>query len=97
MHTHIIYKYALTGEVTELTMLPDAEVLDVQYQRGVLVLWARARPAVPEHARQKRYFWTRPTGHEYKDTDALRAETYVATVQDLNNGLVWHIFEGEKT
>ena len=88
----IIYKYPLIGEVTELSMLPGAQVLDVQYQHGALVLWARAEQS---KSRSKRWFYTRPTGHEYTDT-LIGNEKYIATVQDPNSNLVWHIFEGGK-
>lgn len=67
--------------------MPDgAEILSVQFQRGVLTLWALVDPSKPTVPRS---FEIVGTGFELQGS----ARRHIATVQTESQNLVWHIFE----
>jgi len=89
---NVIHKHKLPFQVGTylLPLHPKAAVLDVQIQRGNLILWEihpddfDAKPTVP------RVIIVAFTGVPFGDS----SKTYdcIATLQDAN-GLVWHILE----
>ena len=80
-----IYKYPLiVGGENIIGMPSGAKVLDVQSQRGELVLWAIVDLQNPFEAR---HFDVIGTGFSLPD----EADQYIASVQ--LGPLVWHVFE----
>ncbi len=89
-----IYKYALNEECTEIDLPYTSEVLSVGLQasegmeeKEVVYLWIKLNTELQLY---KRYFVIYGTGHEMNEED--NKHTFIGTVQ-MNNGLVWHIFE----
>lgn len=83
----VIYKYvlALVAKQT-ISMKMDACILDVQFQRATLCIWALVRPDYPS---VNRTFVVAETG-EHLDSD--RRTVYLGTSQQ-NDRLVYHLFE----
>lgn len=77
----------LSGAFT-LTMSVDAQVLDVQLQRGSPQLWALVDPDGPK---EERLFAVFGTGHIIPP-----GVTYVGTFQLFDGDLVIHLFEATK-
>lgn len=80
-----IYKYPL--ELTdrqEIEMPSGAQMLSVQFQGGLLCLWALVHKDRSKATVVVRIFGTR---NPAEDADSVE---YVGTVQ--LNGLVWHVF-----
>lgn len=81
-----IYKYPVSkGGVTELEMPKGATFLDVQVQRGEIVLWFAVDP---ERRTTRRLVMVYNTGAHLND----EVSGYLGTVQLLEGDLVKHIF-----
>jgi hypothetical protein len=81
-----IFKYPLEIIGQQTLVLPlGAQILSVQFQRGVLCCWAIAEEGATSSARIPVRIYG--TGHEC-DADLI---TYKTTVQD-HQGFVWHVF-----
>lgn len=88
MHTKTIWKYTFPpGYSAGIEMPAGAEILCVQVQHGVPVMWALVDPKAPRHLRR---FEIVGTGW---DTETIRATDYVGTYQMAGGDLVWHVFE----
>lgn len=91
----MIYKYPLGSEirhnmVTEIDMPRGAQILDIQMQGDIPVLWAIVNPKKPS---RKYVFHVFGTGYEMLDYEK-KHYVYVGTVQQRGMmTLVWHIFE----
>ena len=85
--SHSIYKYpvAIVDEF-QLRLPVNAQVLDIQMQHNVPVLWAIVNTTVKGH--NTRHFICRGTGHPIDPVQIIR---HVSTVQD--GGFIWHFFE----
>lgn len=69
----------------EIEMPRGAQLLEVQTQFGLPVLWALVDPEVE---RETRTFWTYGTGHR-----AERTRVYVGTFQLAEGRFIGHVFE----
>jgi len=91
----MIYKYPLGTEiyhnmVTEVEMPRNAEILSLQMQGGIPVIWAIVNP---KKEKRKYVFQVFGTGYEMLDYER-KHYVYVGTVQQSGlMTLVWHIFE----
>jgi hypothetical protein len=91
----MIYKYPLGTEiyhnmVTEVEMPRNAEILSLQMQGGIPVIWAIVNP---KKQKRKYVFHVCGTGYEMLDYER-KHYVYVGTVQQSGlMTLVWHIFE----
>ena len=91
----MIYKYPLGTEiyhnmVTEVEMPRNAEILSLQMQGGIPVIWAIVNP---KKEKRKYVFHVFGTGYEMLDYER-KHYVYVGTVQQSGlMTLVWHIFE----
>lgn len=91
----MIYKYPLGTEiyhnmVTEIEMPRNAEILSLQMQGGIPVIWAIVNP---NKQKRKYVFHVFGTGYEMLDYER-KHYVYVGTVQQSGlMTLVWHIFE----
>jgi len=92
MSKRTIWKFPIVAldDIVGVQMPRDAQVLTVQFQRGILTLWAIADPAKPH---EDRLFRIIGTGGSAED---IRGECYIGTAQDPELGLVWHVFEHEQ-
>lgn len=79
-----IYKYNLMEGVVEA---PITEILDIQLQEGIPVMWALVNEGSHNKRVEIKLFWT---GQEIS-TDDLKEFEYFRTLQDAM-GLVWHVF-----
>jgi hypothetical protein len=83
-----IYKYPLElVPEQEIEMPFRANILTVQIQNDTPCLWALVD--TEEIRVAKRTIHIRGTGHEF-NVEAFR---YISTFQQLNGGLIWHVFE----
>jgi hypothetical protein len=83
-----IHKYPLEIADDQFLSLPTgAEILSVQFQTGVLCLWAMVNPSLPI---SQRHIKIHGTGHF---TDPDLDYRHIGTVLDPRTALVWHIFE----
>lgn len=83
-----IWKFeAPVGDHFAIEMPVDAEILTVQVQRGVPMIWALVSPGAPVAARKFRLVGT---GSEIGDNERLR---YVGSYQLMGGGIVFHLFE----
>ncbi len=78
------YEIPLTADATRLRMPDGAELLQVQDQRGAIVIWAIVDPSRP---RVERTFRIIGTGHDFDDSPL----EYCGTVQQ--DVFAWHVFE----
>jgi len=79
----VIWKFRLNLMEEQILLLPfGAEVLTVQMQGGVIVLWAVVSPAA---AKVQWRFFIIGTGNDF-----IRLGTYIGTVQQPP--YVWHVF-----
>jgi predicted mannosyl-3-phosphoglycerate phosphatase (HAD superfamily) len=83
-----IYKYELQPGVNHLKLPDGARVLDVQQQRDKACLWALIDPKCKETMRT---FVIVGTGHPLDES--IDRAVHVATFQQPDQGLVWHVFE----
>jgi len=79
-----IFKYNLLGGVVEA---PIMEILDIQLQDGVPVMWALVNEGSYDKRIEIKLLWT---GQEISAED-LKEFEYFRTLQDAM-GLVWHVF-----
>lgn len=86
-----IYKFSfgLFPMSSELTMPMGFEILDVQWQEGVLVLWAIGDPTLPTEERFFRFYLT---GADIFENPG----TYIKTIQNAKGDFVAHLFESPK-
>jgi len=87
-----IHKYPLAIEAELVVMLPvEAQILDVQFQRNDLCLWALVDR---EAAKEPITLRMLGTGHHVE----LKPDAqYLATVQQYGGTFVWHIFKDGKS
>lgn len=82
-----IWKYEIEVADTQYIEMPrHAEILDVQSQNYVCVMWVLVNPGIEKTKRRINIFGT---GNPVHDNHGK----YIATFQDTL-GLVWHIFDG---
>ena len=81
-----IYKYTIDSSTEYISMPKNAKILDIQYQKSILTLWALVNP---DNKQELRVFKIYGTGWDITNLESLN---YLKTVQDMNN-LVWHVFE----
>lgn len=82
-----IWKYELNFTEIQAIEMPDgAEILTVQTQRDVPMLWAMVDPEAPKVTRHIR---TICTGQEFQKPVNLR---YIGTSQICEGRLVYHVF-----
>lgn len=82
------YKLEITDRQT-LKLPANSRVLSVQDQNGELCLWAFVNPPGDPTVRTIRIVGT---GHELP-ADFLIHHDFIATVQQVDIGAVWHVFE----
>lgn len=84
-----IYKYPLEFVDDQVIMCHgDGEILSVQNQREILVVWILEDTKDPI---EKRRFYIVGTGHPFLIDDVAN---YLGSVQFRNGDYVWHVFEG---
>jgi hypothetical protein len=81
-----IWKYTVSGAVTEVLMPADAQILSIQMQEARICMWALVDPERPKVSRT---FRTRGTGWVIGSDETLG--THLGTV--IDGPFVWHIFE----
>ena len=78
-----IYKYKLTdGDVDA----PIVQILDIQMQEGIPVMWGLVSEGARKRHIEVRYFYT----GEEMDPETLREFDYFRTLQD--GDIVYHVF-----
>lgn len=83
-----IWKYTLIATEEQTINAPEgAQVLSVQVQYGVPVLWALVDPEARKEAREIRMHGT---GHPI--SDGLDGYTFIDTIQMAKGELVFHFF-----
>lgn len=86
---HTIYKYQL--QITDrqtITIPASALILSVQFQNGVLCLWALVNPIADQTTKNIAIIGT---GNPIENLHP-RNLYHLATAQD-EDGFVWHVFE----
>jgi len=71
---------------TNIMMDPEAQVIHVAYQHGVICLWAMVNPDAVQVVRKFRIFGT---GFDF-DPNGLN---FIGTVLTADEQFVWHVFE----
>jgi DNA-directed RNA polymerase subunit RPC12/RpoP len=86
----VIYKYhlPLLDEI-EIQLPMGAQILTVQSQEGLPLIWALIETDAPLTTRR---FCIRGTGHTFKGNEGK----YIGTFQLQNGDLIFHLFEGKK-
>lgn len=85
-----IWKYELRIVDEQLINMPaDPKILSVVYQGGVLCMWAAIDPD-PTKLWERRTIRIVGTGREFSGYENC---TFIGTVIDHVNGLVWHVWE----
>jgi hypothetical protein len=83
----VIWKFPIEVADAQIVQMPlGAKILTAQMQRDQLCLWALVDPAAPIWPMEIAIIGT---GHEAR---LARGMEYVATVQELDGALVWHVF-----
>ncbi len=83
-----IYKYTLELVPEQQVRMPfGSSILTVQIQKDIPCLWALVNPKMHTVPRT---IYIRGTGHEFN----AEAFKYINTFQQLDGGLIWHVFEG---
>lgn len=87
-----VWKFAIQLTHKQVVSMPEgAEILTAQFQGPFnLCLWALVDDAV---AMERRLIEVIGTGHDIADA----GRRYIATAQQPNMPLVWHVFEGVET
>ena len=80
-----IWKYELSPDVY-LTIPINGEILTVQTQNDVAMMWVLVNP---EHDTERRHFKVFGTGHTITD----KKIKYINTFQFDNGVLIFHVFE----
>ena len=83
----IVFKYELSGGVTELVLPAYARILSVQFQHGRIQLWALVNHG--ETGTERRRFLVAGTGHPIEEPDPV----HISTIQTSDENHVWHVFE----
>lgn len=82
-----IYKYEVEiGQRNVVKMPENAQILSVQMQHGIPVIWALVDPQFLE---EKRRFEFVGTGHDIE----FDTTKYIGTVQLNNGAFIFHLFE----
>lgn len=85
--TSRIFKYQLDITDQQFVRMPQgAVILSAQFQGNDLVVWARVRPDNETEKREFRIFGTGNPCDAHADMD------FIATVQQPDAPLVWHVF-----
>ncbi len=85
-----IWKFTLREtDIQSVKMPRGAEVLTAQFQGDILCLWAIVDPAKPTDERTFEIFGT---GNPFPIGMGVDRK-FIATVQEPNRPLVWHVFE----
>jgi hypothetical protein len=83
-----IWKYEILTEDKQIISMPiGAEILTVQIQHGMPVLWAKVNPLMKHVDKTIIIFGT---GHPITQTEGLK---YIGTYQLLNGNFIGHVFE----
>lgn len=86
-----VFKYPLEPIDSQILDLPvGAKILTAQLQYGQLCLWCEIDTTQPVFPRIFRIYGT---GHAIILPDVGSGLKYIATAQDLNGVLVWHVYE----
>lgn len=81
-----VYKYNVgIVSLQQIYMFQGAEILSVQFQDGILCMWAMVDPDMPKVSREIAVIGT---GHLF---DNHKFKVYLGSVQDST--YVWHIFD----
>lgn len=85
-----IWKMPLIVEdIQDISLPKESTILSIQFQHGMLCLWAEVDT---ESSSETRMIEIYGTGHRiYGDMGIERK--YIATVQEAEGNLVWHIYE----
>jgi hypothetical protein len=90
---HVIWKQTLAVMPSQSVNLPEkAEILTVQFHHDILALWFKCDPHTT--LREERHFHIYGTGHQTLPDNG--DEKYIATVQQAEGNLVWHIYEAKQ-
>ena len=85
-----IFKYKLLNNLRQDVEMPiRSEILSVQFQQDQLYLWAKVNP---DNQPEIRKIVIVGTGFEFDSSNL----TYIATIQEAEGLLIWHVFEDEK-
>lgn len=89
----VIYKYELDITGTQsIKLYAGYKILSVQEQNGKLILWVVVNT---DNNPQFMQIEIVGTGHEITEPNELFAYwEHISTVQ-MNNGLVWHVFDNK--
>lgn len=83
-----IFKYPLEiSDIQEIELPKGAQILDIDVQHGLPVMWALVDPT---EEKEKRRFHTTGTGHPIHDPGALK---HVGSYQLDGGSFVGHLFE----
>ena len=85
-----IYKYEILGMESSLDLPQGAQVLAAQVQGQSVCLWVLVDPSL---ATERRSFAVYGTGWPLP----ANAGTFIAIIHLPESGLVWHVFESDKT
>ena len=86
-----IHKFPLQINTGQSVSMPaDAKILSVQFQHGILTMWAEVDT---EAAPSVRAIYIFGTGHPIHEDDLI----YIGTVQQAGGNLVWHVYDGGRT
>ena len=84
----VVYKFPIGVTDKQLISMPKgAKILTVQFQNGILCLWALCDKAAPKAHRE---IFIHGTGHEVFYYEL----PYIGTVQQAGGALIWHVFDG---
>lgn len=84
----VVFKYALTGVETSISLPPGAEVIHVGAQRDSVCLWVLQEPQAPQTVDRK--FFIVGTGHH----EVAQGMRHVGSV--VLPAYVWHVFEVQR-
>ena len=88
-----IFKYPLEADDYQTVIMPrGAQILTVQAQREIPCIWAMVDT---DNEPEERYFRMAGTGHLFTSKDKLLR--YIGTFQVRAGGLVFHVFEIERS
>ena len=93
MSIRMIYKYVLTGWVSDIEMPKSAGILSVGTQEGSIVVWAMVDPDAPTVTHRVSAV---NTGERIPEGDPAFDGAFVGTVtmvDPIARGMVWHIFD----
>lgn len=86
-----IHKYALTGQCKQVLQLPmGSAILGAVCQHSIICIYAMVDSDCQETADLE--IGIAGTGWDLTDDDIYSFKYYLATVEDREEGYVWHIF-----